>query len=95
MTMFDPSSTKCEVRAHWDPSQQEVCEASHHISSQRPDPVSGFSSEHILDEIVHLVEHHEVNGQTRASVLGGRVACQPGEGVVLLKNKSAEGAQCR
>lgn len=32
-----------------------------------------------------------MNGQTRASVLGGRVACQPGEGVVLLENKSARG----
>lgn len=55
----------------------------------------GSSSEHVLDEIVHLVEHHEVNGQTRASVLGGGVACQPGEGVVLLENKSAEGGRCR
>lgn len=41
MMMFDPSSTKCEVQAHWDLSQQEVCEPSHHVSSQRPDPVWG------------------------------------------------------
>lgn len=35
-----------------------------------------------------------MNGQTGASVLGGGVACQPGEGVVLLENKSAEGGWC-
>lgn len=29
-----------------------------------------------------------MNGQTGASVLGRRVARQPGEGVVLLENKS-------
>lgn len=33
------------------------------------------SSEHVHDEVVHLSEHHKVNGQTGAAVLGGRVAC--------------------
>lgn len=56
--------------------------AIHLIRSQQFDPVK--SSEHVHDEVVHLGEHHEVNRQTGASVLGGRVACQPGEGVVLL-----------
>lgn len=67
-----------------------------HLSG--PDPrreVEVSSSEHVLDEIVHLVEHHKVNGQTRASVLGGGVARQPGEGVVLLQNESAKGGRCR
>lgn len=45
-------------------------------------------SEHVHDEVVDLCEHHEVNGQTRASVLGGGVARQPREGVVLLQDKS-------
>lgn len=46
------------------------------------------SSEHVHDKVVHLGEHHEVNRQTGAPVLGRRVARQPGEGVVLLQNKS-------
>lgn len=91
MMTVDASSTECEVLAHWDLLQQEVREPPRLISSYLILAVWShleFSSEHIFDEVVHLVEHHEVNGQTRASVLGGRVACQPGEGVVLLKHKS-------
>lgn len=42
------------------------------------------SSNHVYDKVVHLCEHHKVNRQTGAPVLGCRVACQPGEGVVLL-----------
>lgn len=52
------------------------------MGSQQFDPMQ--CSEHVHDEVVHLGEHHKVNRQARAAILGGRVACQPGEGVVLL-----------
>lgn len=53
-----------------------------HDSTEQFDPVK--CSEHVHDEVVHLGEHHKVDRQTGAPVLGRRVARQPGEGVVLL-----------
>ena len=47
--------------------------------------------QHVHDEVVHLIEHHKVHGQTGAAVLCGRVTGQPGEGVVLLQHKSDRG----
>ena len=69
-----------------DPSQQEF-----HDSTERAlqsNVSSLIQLEHVLDKVVHLCEHHKVNGQTGASVLGRRVARQPGEGVVLLQHIS-------
>lgn len=47
-------------------------------------------SQHVHDEVVQLVQHHEVNGQTWPTVLRCWVTCQPGEGVVLLQHKSVQ-----
>lgn len=47
----------------------------------------------VHDEVVHLVEHHKVDGQTGAAVLCGRITGQPGEGVVLLQHKPVGSTQ--
>lgn len=44
--------------------------------------------EHVHYEVVHLVEHNKVHGQTRAPVLSRWVTGQPWEGVVLFQHKS-------
>lgn len=44
--------------------------------------------QHGHNEVVHLIEHHKMDGQARAAVLGRRVTGQPGKGVVLLQHKS-------
>lgn len=45
--------------------------------------------EHVHNEVVHLVEHNKVHGETRAPVLSRWVTGQPREGIVLLQHKSA------
>lgn len=88
------------VSAGWDTRGEEekgafalmVCsEVTVHLRTSSLGGSTPFrSSEHVHDEVVDLCEHHEVNGQTGAPVLGRRVAGQPGEGVVLLQNKSLQ-----
>lgn len=46
-----------------------------------------FQSKYIHDGIVQLSEHHKVDGKAGSAVLGGRVAREPGQSVVLLQNK--------
>lgn len=46
-----------------------------------------FQLKYIHDGIVQLSEHHKVDGKAGSVVLGGLVACEPGQGVVLLQNK--------
>lgn len=46
-----------------------------------------FQLKYIHDGIVQLSEHHEVDGKAGGAVLGGRIAREPGERVVLLQNK--------
>lgn len=48
-----------------------------------------LQSEYIHDGIVQLSEHHKVDGEAGSTVLGGRIACEPGQGVVLLQHKPA------
>lgn len=46
-----------------------------------------FQLKYIHDGIVQLSEHHKVDRKAGSAVLGGRVAREPGQGVVLLQNK--------
>lgn len=46
-----------------------------------------FQLKYIHDGIVQLSEHHKVDGKAGGAVLGGRIAREPGERVVLLQNK--------
>lgn len=46
-----------------------------------------FQLKYIHDGVVQLSEHHKVDGKAGGTVLGGRVAREPGQGVVLLQNK--------
>lgn len=45
--------------------------------------------EHVHDGIVQLREHHKVDGKAGSTVLGGRIAREPGQGIVLLQHKPA------
>lgn len=56
----------------------------------RPPSDTGRWLQHVHDEVVHLVEHHKVKGETRSSVLRRRITRQPGEGVVLLQHISVQ-----
>lgn len=51
---------------------------------------SAVPLEYIHDGIVQLSEHHKVDGKAGGAVLGGRIAREPGQSVVLLQNKPAE-----
>lgn len=46
-----------------------------------------FQLEYIHDGIVQLSEHHKVDGKAGGTVLGGRIAREPRQSVVLLQNK--------
>lgn len=46
-----------------------------------------FPLKYIHDGIVQLSEHHKVDWKAGGSVLGGRIAREPRERVVLLQNK--------
>lgn len=48
-----------------------------------------FQLKYIHDGIVQLSEHHKVDGKAGGTVLGGRIAREPGQSVVLLQNKPA------
>ena len=48
-----------------------------------------FQLEYIHDGIVQLSEHHKVDGKAGGTVLGGRIAREPRQSVVLLQNKPA------
>lgn len=48
-----------------------------------------FQLEYIHDGVVQLSEHHKVDGKAGGTVLGGRIAREPGQSVVLLQNKPA------
>lgn len=55
-----------------------------------------FQLEYIHDGIVQLSEHHKVDGKAGGTVLGGRIAREPRQSVVLLQNKPAgENTQVR
>lgn len=43
--------------------------------------------EHVHDGVVQLREHHKVDGKAGSAVLGGRIAREPGKGIVLLQYK--------
>lgn len=43
-----------------------------------------FQLEYIHDGVVQLSEHHKVDGKAGGTVLGGRIACEPGQSIVLL-----------
>lgn len=45
---------------------------------------------YIHDGVVQLREHHKVNRKAGAAILSGRVACEPGQCVVLLQDKPAK-----
>lgn len=49
-----------------------------------------FQLKYIHDGIVQLSEHHKVDGKAGSTVLGGRIAREPGQSVVLLQNKPAK-----
>lgn len=46
-----------------------------------------FQLQYIHDGVVQLSEHHEVDGKAGGAVLGGRIAREPGQSVVLLQNE--------
>lgn len=46
-----------------------------------------FSLEYIHDGIVQLSEHHKVDRKAGSAVLGGGIAREPGQGIVLLQHK--------
>lgn len=52
-----------------------------------PERTSAFQLQYIHDGIVQLSQHHKVDGKAGGAVLGGRIAREPGERVVLLQNK--------
>ena len=55
-----------------------------------------FQLEYVHDGIVQLSEHHKVDGKAGGTVLGGRIAREPRQSVVLLQNKPAgENTQVR
>lgn len=51
---------------------------------------SAIPLEYIHDGVVQLSEHHKVDRKAGGAVLGGRIAREPGQSVVLLQNKPAE-----
>lgn len=92
--MQDPAPCQAVVRAVFfsldaTPSWSRDCLFSEMLC-HHPLAVTGDWLQHVHDEVVHLVEHHKVNGQTRSTVLRGRVTRQPGEGVVLLQHISVK-----
>lgn len=46
-----------------------------------------FQLKYIHDGIVQLSEHHKVDGKAGGTVLGGRIAREPGQSIVLLQNE--------
>lgn len=51
---------------------------------------------YVHDGVVQLSEHHKVDGKAGGAVLGGRIAREPGQSVVLLQNEPAgESTQVR
>lgn len=64
----------------------EVCRAEREEELGQREQVL-FQSEYVHDGIVQLSEHHKVDGKAGSAVLGGRIAREPGEGVVLLQNE--------
>lgn len=55
-----------------------------------------FQLKYVHDGIVQLSEHHKVDGKAGGTVLGGRIAREPGQSIVLLQNKPAgENTQVR
>lgn len=55
-----------------------------------PERTSAFPLKYIHDGIVQLSEHHKVDGKAGGAVLGGRIAREPGESIVLLQHKPVE-----
>lgn len=51
-----------------------------------------FRLKYVHDGVVQLREHHKVDGKAGGAVLGGRVAREPGQSVVLLQDEPAERA---
>lgn len=47
-----------------------------------------FQLKYIHDGVVQLSQHHKVDRKAGSTVLGGWIACEPRQGVVLLQNKS-------
>lgn len=48
-----------------------------------------FQLKYIHDGVVQLSQHHKVDRKAGSTVLGGWIAREPRQGVVLLQNKSA------
>lgn len=73
-----------EGGGHLQRAAGSVTEAEEKELSQR---TSAFPLEYIHDGVVQLSEHHKVDGKAGGAVLGGRIAREPGQSVVLLQNK--------
>lgn len=58
-------------------------------SAEAEGGTSASRLEHVHDGIVQLREHHKVDGKAGSAVLGGRIAREPREGIVLLQYKPA------
>lgn len=81
-----PAEQGSQCRTVWARGRGEVCRAEREEELGQREQVL-FQLEYVHDGVVQLSEHHKVDGKAGSAVLGGRIAREPGEGVVLLQNE--------